>query len=346
MIHEKHTTQQDKANKEAKAYGKSANWKHALATGFARWQDLAHFLEIDPTSYNAPILKSFPMRIPLSFASRMKKGDINDPLLLQVLPSIREFELTTDYVNDPLQEGDFNPSKGILHKYKNRVLLILHPACAVHCRYCFRREYDYQAQTQSKMLWLNAFDYIRKNTELDEVIFSGGDPLMHNDTLLAWFLRQIEAISHIKRLRIHTRIPVVLPARITNDFIDIFKETRLQKIMVIHANHANEINDEVIIALNTLKKAAEFTLLNQSTLLKGVNDNVYVLKELSESLFAAGVMPYYLHVLDKIKGAAHFDIDTVSAKKIHTELKSLTSGYLVPKLVQEVAHETAKTWIN
>lgn len=195
MIHEKQTLQQNKAR---------ANWKNALAAGFDNWQSLAQFLEIDPKQYDIPVFKSFPMRIPLSFAQRMKKGDINDPLLLQVLPSVKEFDSVANYVNDPLQEGDFNPLKGILHKYKNRALLILHPACAVHCRYCFRREYDYQAQTQSKALWLNAFDYIRKNTELDEVILSGGDPLMHNDVLLVWFLTQIETIPHIKRLRIHT----------------------------------------------------------------------------------------------------------------------------------------------
>ncbi|WP_440993983.1 EF-P beta-lysylation protein EpmB [Cysteiniphilum litorale] len=340
MIHEKHATQQ------GKAHSKSADWKNALATGFTHWQDLARFLEIDPTSYDIPALKSFPMRIPKGFASRMQKGNINDPLLLQVLPSAKEFELSNGYVDDPLQESDFNPAKGLLHKYKNRALLILHPACAVHCRYCFRREYDYQAQTQSKALWLDTFEYIRKNTALDEVILSGGDPLMHNDALLAWFLAQIEAIPHIKRLRIHTRIPVVLPERITDDLVLVFKETRLQKIMVIHANHANEINDDVIAVLSTLKNHAGFTLLNQSTLLKGVNDNAHVLKALSEALFAAGVMPYYLHVLDKVKGAAHFDIDEKIAKEIHTKLKSLTSGYLVPKLAREVAHELAKTWIN
>lgn len=340
MIHEKHATQQDKA------HSKNADWKNALATGFTHWQDLAQFLEIDPASYDIPALKSFPMRIPLSFASRMRKGDINDPLLLQVLPSAKELELPNGYIDDPLQEADFNPAKGLLHKYKNRALLILHPACAVHCRYCFRREYDYQAQTQSKALWLDTVNYIRKSTGLDEVILSGGDPLMHNDALLTWFLEQIENIPHIKRLRIHTRIPVVLPERVTHELVDVFNKTRLQKIMVIHANHANEINDEVVTALSKLKNHAEFTLLNQSTLLKGVNDDAHILKALSEVLFAANVMPYYLHVLDKVKGAAHFDIDEVTAKEIHTKLKSLTSGYLVPKLTREVAHEMAKTWIN
>ncbi|WP_440617018.1 EF-P beta-lysylation protein EpmB [Cysteiniphilum sp. 6C5] len=340
MIHEKHVKQQNKA------HSKNADWKHALATGFAHWQALAQFLEIDPVSYDIPALQSFPMRIPLSFASRMQKGNINDPLLLQVLPSVKELESVNEYVDDPLQEADFNPTKGVLHKYKNRALLILHPACAVHCRYCFRREYDYQAQTQSKALWLDAFEYIHKNIELDEVILSGGDPLMHNDLLLKWFLAQIEDIPHIKRLRIHTRIPIVLPERITPELIDVFKETQLQKIIVIHANHANEINDDVTVALAALKNQSQFTLLNQSTLLKGVNDNAHTLKDLSEALFAVGVMPYYLHVLDKVKGAAHFDVDEITAKEIHTRLKSLTSGYLVPKLVREVAHEMAKTWIN
>lgn len=337
MIHEKKTVQQDKAH---------ANWGNALAGGFSNWEGLAQFLEINPKQYDIPVLTNFPMRIPLSFAKRMQKGDINDPLLLQVLPLLYEFENTGNYLSDPLQERDFNPLKGVLHKYKNRVLLILHPACAVHCRYCFRREYDYQAQTQSRGSWLKAFAYIREHKQLDEVILSGGDPLMHNDGILQWFFSQIEMIPHIKRLRIHTRIPVVFPERITATLLNILNHTHLHKIMVIHANHANEIAGDVAEVLKALKNNAGFTLLNQSTLLRGVNDDANILKALSEKLFGEGVLPYYLHVLDKVKGAAHFDIDEKRAKKIHSELKELTSGYLVPKLVREVAYETAKTWIN
>ena len=321
------------------------DWKKSLQQGFDNWQDLADFLHLDSVRYPGLETKKFPMRIPLSFASRMVKGDINDPLLKQVLPVEEELFSAQSYSNDPLCEDEFNPTKGVLHKYKNRILLMLHPACAVHCRYCFRHEYDYKAQTQSREKWQAAFIYIKAHKEVDEVIFSGGDPFMHNDGVLRWFVEQVSKIAHIKRLRIHTRIPVVLPERITNNCLEIFKDTHLQKIMVIHVNHANEIAEDVIEALDKFKSVG-FALLNQSTLLKGVNDDAYVLKNLSEALFLAGVMPYYLHLLDKVTGAAHFDIDEMKAKALHDQLKHITSGYLVPKLVREIAHEKSKTWMN
>ncbi|WP_100551472.1 EF-P beta-lysylation protein EpmB [Caedibacter taeniospiralis] len=336
MIHEKPEGQQDKA---------SADWKIALNQGFKDWQTLARFLELNPNSYRVPVIENFPMRIPYSFALRMKKGDINDPLLKQVLADKFELDRADNYVSDPLSEREFNPVKGALRKYHNRILLMLHPACAVHCRYCFRREYDYQAQTQSKESWSHVFNYIREHAELDEVIFSGGDPLLHNDERLSWFVAQTESIPHIKRLRIHTRIPIVLPKRVTKEFLAVFNKTHLQKIMVVHANHGNEIAADVIGAFKQLKEAG-FSILNQATLLKGVNDNAEVLKALSERLFEAGVLPYYLHVLDKVKGVQHFDVDEEKAKAIHHELKAITSGYLVPKLVREIAHQKSKTWLK
>ena len=326
---------------------KSCSWKKKLAKSFKNWQELANFLEIDQSKYNIPTLKKFPMRVPLSFAMKMKKNDINDPLLRQVLPLIDELKNSQGYVNDPLQEKKFYVSNRLLHKYKNRVLLMTHPTCAVHCRYCFRREYDYKTKNHSTIEdWLKAFKYVKDNHSLDEVILSGGDPLMQNDKFVQFIILQIEEIPHIKRLRVHTRIPIVFPERITKELITIFQTTKkLQKIMVIHANHANEISNDVVSVLKKLKNAGGFSLFNQSTLLKGVNDNVDALKLLSESLFYAGVIPYYLHVLDKVKGAKHFDIEYNIAKKIHNELKSSTSGYLVPKLVREIPNEHSKTWI-
>ncbi|WP_239986702.1 EF-P beta-lysylation protein EpmB [Fastidiosibacter lacustris] len=336
MIHQNKSTQQTDVIR---------SWKKSLQQGFSNWLELAQFLQLNPDEYSVVSIKHFPMRVPLSFAQKMEKGNINDPLLRQVLPISEELQTADGYVLDPLNEMAFNPIKGLLHKYHNRALLMLHPACAIHCRYCFRREFDYKAQTQAKESWQYVFEYLKTHSELDEVIFSGGDPLMHNDETLDWFIQHLEEISHIKRLRIHTRIPVVLPDRITEGLVKVFNKTRLQKIMVIHANHPNEIAQDVTIGLKKLQQIG-FTLLNQSTLLKGVNDHPETLKALSEALFEAGVIPYYLHLLDKVKGAIHFDIEENKAKEIHAQLKSITSGFLVPKLVREIAHQRSKTWIG
>ncbi|MEG1689714.1 MAG: EF-P beta-lysylation protein EpmB, partial [Hafnia sp.] len=236
----------------------------------------------------------FALRVPYAFARRMKKGDPNDPLLLQVMTSASEFITTPGYSTDPLEEQDDAIAvPGLLHKYINRALLLVKGGCAVNCRYCFRRHFPYQENQGNKANWRHALDYIRQQPELDEIIFSGGDPLMAKDHELAWLLDEIETIPHIKRLRIHSRLPVVIPARITEPLTQRFSQSRLQILLVTHVNHANEIDSEFCDAMTRLKRA-NVTLLNQGVLLRGVNDNADTLANLSNALFDAGIMPYYL----------------------------------------------------
>lgn len=288
----------------------------------------------------------FALRVPYAFARRMKKGDPNDPLLLQVMTSASEFIATPGYSTDPLEEQDDAIAvPGLLHKYINRALLLVKGGCAVNCRYCFRRHFPYQENQGNKANWRHALDYIRQQPELDEIIFSGGDPLMAKDHELAWLLDEIETIPHIKRLRIHSRLPVVIPARITEALTQRFSQSRLQILMVTHINHANEIDPELCDAMTRLKRA-NVTLLNQGVLLRGVNDNADTLAKLSNALFDAGIMPYYLHVLDRVQGAAHFMVPDDEARLIMRELMTKVSGYMVPKLTREIGGEPSKTTID
>lgn len=288
----------------------------------------------------------FALRVPYAFARRMKKGDPNDPLLLQVMTSASEFIATPGYSTDPLEEQDDAIAvPGLLHKYINRALLLVKGGCAVNCRYCFRRHFPYQENQGNKANWRHALDYIRQQPELDEIIFSGGDPLMAKDHELAWLLDEIEAIPHIKRLRIHSRLPVVIPARITEALTKRFSQSRLQILLVTHVNHANEIDPEFCDAMTRLKRA-NVTLLNQGVLLRGVNDNADTLAKLSNALFDAGIMPYYLHVLDRVQGAAHFMVPDDEARLIMRELMTKVSGYMVPKLTREIGGEPSKTTID
>jgi EF-P beta-lysylation protein EpmB len=257
------------------------------------------------------------------------------------LPLDQEFEVHDGYSTDPLDEQD-NEQPGLLHKYKNRVLLILKGGCAVNCRYCFRRHFPYQDNKGSKSIWQQSIDYIAEHPELNEVILSGGDPLMAKDHEIDWLIQHLETVPHIKRLRIHSRLPVVIPNRITDSLCQLFKQTRLQIIMVTHINHANEISIELENKMTQLKQA-NVTLLNQSVLLKDVNDTTEALTELSEALFDAGILPYYLHVLDKVQGAAHFFVSDKEAKRLMGELIENVSGYLVPTLAREVGGRKSKT---
>ncbi|CRK85493.1 L-lysine 2,3-aminomutase [Candidatus Providencia siddallii] len=276
--------------------------------------------------------KRFPLRVPLSFFYRMKKGDPLDPLLLQVLTVKAELETHLGFSVDPNKEHN-NKIPGLLHKYHNRVLLLVKNSCAVNCRYCFRRYFPYRNNRINKSNWIAAINYIKNNIKIDEVILSGGDPLMAKDYELSWLINKIENILHIKRLRIHTRLPVVIPERITDTLCEIFSCSRLQIIMVTHINHANEINDLLIIAMQKLKRSG-VSLFNQSVLLRQINDNFHDLLNLSNALFDAGILPYYLHLLDKVNGAAHFLVTNAEAQQLIKLLLSKVSGYLVPKLVK------------
>ncbi|MDE9498817.1 EF-P beta-lysylation protein EpmB [Xenorhabdus bovienii] len=283
----------------------------------------------------------FPLRVPRAFAARMKKGDPHDPLLLQVLTAREEFETHPGFSTDPLDEQR-SAVPGLLHKYRNRALLLVKGGCAVNCRYCFRRHFPYEDNKGNKNNWQLALDYIEQHPELDEIIFSGGDPLMAKDHELDWLMTRLESISHIKRLRIHTRLPVVIPDRITLSLCNRFSQSHLQIIMVTHINHANEIDNTFRDKMMWLKQAG-VTLLNQSVMLRNVNDSADTLADLSNTLFDAGILPYYIHLLDKVQGAAHFLVGDEEAKAIMRELLTKISGYLVPCLTREIGGEPSKT---
>ncbi|ASG08445.1 EF-P beta-lysylation protein EpmB [Vibrio anguillarum] len=319
------------------------NWLQQLTNAISNPAELLQQLEIDPALWQNGFAarKLFALRVPQSFVDRMEKGNPYDPLLRQVLPLNEEFEWHDGYSNDPLDEQN-NAIPGLLHKYRNRVLMIVKGGCAINCRYCFRRHFPYQENKGSKQVWQQSVDYIAAHPELNEVILSGGDPLMAKDEELRWLIDAISSVPHIKRLRIHSRLPVVIPARITDALCDLLRETRLQVILVTHINHANEINLEFKQQMSRLR-AINVTLLNQGVLLKGVNDSVDAQVALSETLFDAGILPYYLHVLDKVQGAAHFFISDQKAKEIMAGVIERVSGYLVAKLTREIGGRASKT---
>jgi EF-P beta-lysylation protein EpmB len=322
------------------------SWQKDLGNVITEPEQLLSLLDISPTDYiqHFKARSLFPVRVPLSFINRMKKGDINDPLLKQVMPLSKEFVITDGYSADPLLEHD-TVAEGLLHKYKHRVLMIVKAGCAINCRYCFRRHFPYQDNSPNKKRWQSALDYIAAHDEIGEVIFSGGDPLMASDDHLAWLIQQIEQISHVTRLRIHSRLPVVIPNRVTTRLVELLKSTRLKATMVLHINHPNEINTELVEALEPLREA-RIPLFNQSVLLRGVNDDAEVLSHLSETLFDAGIQPYYLHLFDAVQGAAHFDVEEEDAVIIVNKMLATLPGFLMPKLVREIAGQANKTPIN
>ncbi|WLI75220.1 EF-P beta-lysylation protein EpmB [Kosakonia sp. H02] len=320
------------------------DWLLQLADVITDPDELLRVLNIDLDKHllaGRDAKRLFALRVPRAFVARMRKGDPNDPLLRQVLTSSEEFIYTPGYSTDPLEEQS-SVVPGLLHKYRNRALLLVKGGCAVNCRYCFRRHFPYADNQGNKRNWQGALDYIAAHPELDEIIFSGGDPLMAKDHELDWLLAQLEAIKHIKRLRIHSRLPIVIPARITDTLSARFARASLQILLVNHINHAQEIGEDFRAAMAQLRQAG-VTLLNQSVLLRGVNDNAQTLADLSNALFDAGVMPYYLHVLDKVQGAAHFMVSDDEAREIMRELLTLVSGYMVPKLAREIGGEPSKT---
>ena len=322
---------------------KKAGWQKALSGAITDPQVLLNHLALDERYLEAAYraAKLFPLKVTRSYLSRMEKGNPNDPLLRQVLPLDMECHEVVGYTKDPLHEIKANPLPGLLHKYKGRVLINPISACAIHCRYCFRRHFPYDENNPNRNDWQKVFDYIASDITIHEVILSGADPLTANEKTLYFFSDAFHQIAHIKRLRIHTRMPVVLPERITNEFIEWIAQLNMPLIIVIHANHPQEVDGQVYHALSDLKDAG-VTLLNQSVILRGVNDDASILIKLSEVLFEAGVIPYYLHVLDKVAGAHHFDITLFEAHKIYRTMQYALPGYLVPKLVQEISGEGAK----
>ncbi len=321
----------------------SKNWQQQLAEAFNNIEDLCHYLHLSlndlPVSDAAA--KDFPLRVPLSFAASMQKGNPHDPLLRQVLPLKDELFTYPGFSNDPV--GDLPSAKqtGVLHKYHGRVLFINTGSCAINCRYCFRRNFPYSELQLGKQQENAGIHYIQEDSDISEVILSGGDPLLLSDARLAKLFQQLNAIQHLKRIRIHTRLPIVLPARITDELINTLIKSSKQIVIVVHCNHANEINQRVIAACKLLRNNG-ITLFNQSVLLKGVNDNVAALCKLSEQLFSHGINPYYLHLLDKATGTGHFEVSETAAIALINQVQATLPGYLVPKLVKEQAGALSK----
>ncbi|KAB2936241.1 MAG: EF-P beta-lysylation protein EpmB [Candidatus Contendobacter sp.] len=319
-------------------------WQRELARAITDPAELLRELELDPALLSAAQVAAarFSLRVPRGFVARMTKGDPDDPLLRQILPLGVELEATPGFVTDPVGDQAAQAAPGVLHKYHGRALLIVTGACAVHCRYCFRREYPYADSHAGVDEWRPALAYLAGDSSLREVILSGGDPLSLSDRRLGALLAALDRIPHLERLRIHSRQTIVLPERVDGGLLDLLAQTRLRPVLVVHANHPREIDAAVRAALTRLAEAG-VTLLNQSVLLRGVNDSAAVLAELSEALFAARVLPYYLHLLDPVRGAAHFDVNKTEASAMIKTLRQRLPGYLMPRLVREQPGQLAKT---
>ena len=322
----------------------SVSWQSLLARSITDPQQLLNRLNLDPALLGDARAASadFPLRVPEPYLNRMQIGNPDDPLLRQVLPLGEELLEHPDFIADPLGEKQTNARPGVIHKYHGRLLLIVSGGCAVNCRYCFRRHFPYGDNNLSTEEWQQALDYIREDQSIREVIYSGGDPLAASDKRLAWLTREIASIPHVRRLRVHTRLPVVIPQRVTSELLEALCGTRLPVTMVLHCNHANEIDEHLAAAAQRLKQAG-ITLLNQAVLLKQINDNIDDLIMLSETLGDHGILPYYLHVLDHVKGAKHFHVDDQTAIGLAAKMLARLPGFLVPRLVREVAGETSKS---
>jgi EF-P beta-lysylation protein EpmB len=322
-------------------------WQRELAASTTKPEALLAVLGLDPALLAGAraASDSFDLRVTPSFLARMRHGDANDPLLRQVLPLADELLDSQGYVADPLQEHAATRAPGLLQKYAGRALLITTQACAIHCRYCFRREFPYSAQQETALegttRFAAALGVIAADSSIEEVILSGGDPLSLSDARLTKITDALSAVPHVQRIRVHTRQPIVLPSRVDEGLLAWLRGIQRPVVMVLHTNHANEIDDDVRAACAKLRTAG-VTLLNQSVLLRGVNDDADALVQLSRALMDAGVMPYYLHLADRVRGTAHFDVPESEAQRLVTAMSARLSGYLVPRLVREVPGAPSK----
>ncbi len=332
----------------------SEHWQRELAQAIHKPEELIRVLQLPEALLPGATwsARRFPLRVTRSFLARMEPGNPNDPLLRQVLPLASEHDAgEPDKTNglpsewgqlDPVGDTDAMASPGLLHKYQGRVLLVSTAACAIHCRYCFRQHFPYQQANPLGTQLPATLAYLDQHPDIHEVILSGGDPLSIHDKKLAQIINQLSSIAHLKTLRIHTRLPVVLPQRLLSGQLDWLVSTRLNVVMVLHINHPNEINDEFRQAIGCLQ-GRNITLLNQSVLLKDINDDADSLIELSHKLLACGILPYYLHQLDQVTGAAHFEVSEDTGLELIQQMRQRLPGYLVPKYVQEIPGQAAKT---
>jgi EF-P beta-lysylation protein EpmB len=320
-----------------------AAWQRELAAAFTRPRELLDHLGLGET-FDEEMLaaaRDFSLRVPRSFADRMRYGDAKDPLLRQVLPLGEELRPVAGYTLDPVGDRAANKGPALLRKYQGRALVMTTGSCAVHCRYCFRRHFPYDKQSVRDSLLCYLLDKLLSDESVEEVILSGGDPLSLGDSRLATLVDGIRAIGQVKRLRVHTRLPVILPSRVTPRLIQLLVSERVPTVVVLHINHPREINAEVRQTLGAMRSAG-ISLFNQAVLLRGVNDDANTLCELSETCFDAGILPYYLHQLDPVSGAAHFAVTDQRARDLARSLRARLPGYLVPRLVREIAGAESK----
>ncbi|MEZ5456163.1 MAG: EF-P beta-lysylation protein EpmB [Lysobacteraceae bacterium] len=321
----------------------SPDWRQQYRQAITDPHELLQMLGLTTLASRLAVeLQGFPMRVPRSYAARMRHGDADDPLLRQVLPLDDENRLHPGYGFDAVGDHNARTAQGVLQKYHGRALLIATGSCAIHCRYCFRRHFPYAQDIAAASDWQEALHQLRRDESISEVILSGGDPLALATHKLRQLSDALNAIPHIHRLRIHTRLPIVLPARVDDEFCAWLQSVPQKTALVLHANHAQELDLEVIRACQRLRQCGT-VLLNQAVLLRGVNDEVGSLRELSERLFDAGVLPYYLHQLDRVHGTAHFAVDDDTALQLCAQLRRQLPGYLVPRLVREIEGEASKT---
>jgi L-lysine 2,3-aminomutase len=326
---------------------RTADWKNALANAVRDPAELLALLKLSTALLPAAreAAQQFPLRVPRGYLGRMRKGDPDDPLLRQVIPLQQELETVEGFSHDPVGDGHASVAPGVLHKYHGRLLLTLTGACAIHCRYCFRRHFPYTEENPGQKEWQGVIDHLKNHPEIEELILSGGDPLLLDTSRLYDLSEKLADLPQLKRLRLHTRLPVVLPERVDAELLAWIDALPWQIVMVIHSNHANEIDVDVAQALQQLHKR-DVTLLNQSVLLRGVNDDSETLRQLHETLFHHHVLPYYLHLLDRVQGAAHFEVTEQNAAEIVSDLRARTPGYLVPQLVREIAGHPYKDPVN
>lgn len=326
----------------------SPTWQQLLADSISSPEALLQALGLSAESWLTGAHEGhalFPVRVPRPYLARIEPGNPADPLLRQILPLTDESGHQPGYVRDPLQETSATTTTGLIRKYRSRALLMVTGQCAINCRYCFRRHFPYADHRLSPQDREQVITSLQASPEINEVIFSGGDPLAVNDRLLARWVEALEALPQLHRLRIHTRLPVVIPQRVCSELLSWITQTRLKVIMVVHVNHANELDQATRSSLARLT-AAGVTLLNQSVLLRGVNDDPDTLCELSEALFSAGVLPYYLHAFDPVQGAHHFDVPDTRARQLAREMIARLPGFLVPRLVREIPGREGKTPLN
>ncbi len=322
----------------------SGGWRRSLADAVRDPAELLELLQLPASLLPAAraAADAFPLVAPRSYVRRMRPGNLADPLLRQVLPVGEELVEDAALADDPVGDSAARIAPGLLQKYQGRALLITTGVCAVHCRYCFRRHYPYGNEPRRLDDWQPAIDALAADDTIHEAILSGGDPLVLTDARLAALVERLESIPHLRRLRIHTRLPIVLPDRVTPALIDLLLGSRLQPVMVVHANHAQELQHDCVEALRSLVHAGLPTL-NQAVLLRGVNDSTDALAALCESLGNLGVIPYYLHQFDRVAGAGHFETSEHDGLRFIKELTARLPGYLVPRYVREVAGHSGKT---